>query len=242
MYLQVTCISEITSSDGKSLILGILDPDIAPTTSKHRRLDNFQWSQQDEPDTETWKIWRKALLNTICDEGGTLHQPLGIWKTSDRKWQYQYSYSERAMYRFGAIKWHKHAYVKHTRRVYEVEKDSTVSLLPSDAVPITDVIKRPTKYFFTTPAGTQSNAKDPPNNPETFEEYLGQLPAWETSLLSCLTEEELSITVHDLKQHLEQATNLYLVSDGGATEGHGYFGWVIATGSTVLWNGKGRVQ
>eukprot|EP00978_Attheya_sp_CCMP212_P011911 scaffold29619_cov63-Attheya_sp.AAC.6 len=68
------------------------------------------------------------------------------------------------------------------------------------------------------------------------------LPAWETSLLSCLTEEKLSITTHNLKQHLEQATNLYLVSDGGATEGHGYFGWVIATGSTVLWNGKGRVQ
>eukprot|EP00978_Attheya_sp_CCMP212_P014029 scaffold35568_cov62-Attheya_sp.AAC.1 len=155
--------------------------------------------------------------------------------------QYDF-YTNRAKYRFGATKWHKHEYVKHTRRVYEVEKDSTVSLLPPDAVPITNVIKCPTKYVFTTPAETQSNAKDPPNDPETFDEYLSQLPAWETSLLSCLTEEKIPITAHTLKQHLKQATNLYLVSDGGATEGHGYFGWVIATGNTVLWNGKGRVQ
>eukprot|EP00978_Attheya_sp_CCMP212_P022685 scaffold68115_cov70-Attheya_sp.AAC.3 len=196
----------------------------------------------EEPETETWKILRKALLSAICDTGGTLHQPLGIWLPSNRSWQYQYSYADRAMYRFRATKWHKHEYVKHTRQVYKVEKESTVSLFHPDAVPITDAIKRPMQYVFTTPAGAQSNVKDPPNDPETFEEYLSQLPAWETSLLSCLTEEKVSITAHTLKQHLEQATNLYLVSDGGATEGHGYFGWVIATESIILWNGKGRVQ
>jgi hypothetical protein len=31
------------------------------------------------------------------------------------------------------------------------------------------------------------------------------------------------------------------VTDGGATEGHGYFRWVIATNNKILWRGKGKV-
>eukprot|EP00978_Attheya_sp_CCMP212_P043417 scaffold283137_cov66-Attheya_sp.AAC.3 len=150
----------------KSMISGHFNPSYQNCL---RELDNFQWPQQEEPDTETWKIWQKTLLSTICDEGGMLHQPLGIWLPSNHSWQYQYSYADQAMYRFGATEWHKHEYVKHTRQVYKVKKESKVSLLPPDAVPITYVIKHPTKYVFTTPTRAQSNAKDQPNDPETFE-------------------------------------------------------------------------
>eukprot|EP00957_Ditylum_brightwellii_P103158 7862087-Ditylum_brightwellii.AAC.1 len=35
---------------------------------------------------------------------------------------------------------------------------------------------------------------------------------------------------------------LWVVSDGGVKEGYGYFGFVIATETQILWKGQGQVQ
>jgi hypothetical protein len=100
-------------------------------------------------------------------------------------------------------------------------------------------MKRQTKLVFTTPAnneGHQEAIKAPPTN---FYDHIAGLPEWEIGALGNITEVVCCVSALSLKQHLEHATNLYLVSDGGAVDGHGYFGWVIATGTTVLWKGRG---
>ena len=36
------------------------------------------------------------------------------------------------------------------------------------------------------------------------------------------------------------ANQLFVVSDGGVSEGLGYYGWVIANPSTIIWEGGGQ--
>ena len=43
-----------------------------------------------------------------------------------------------------------------------------------------------------------------------------------------------------LRQHIKYGTNLWLVTDGGASEGKGHFGWAIATDSEILTTNYGN--
>ena len=76
--------------------------------------------------------------------------------------------------------------------------------------------------------------------PQTFKQYVASLDDWEQQLLSS-TQESTEESEYDLHELLTTSKTMYLVTDGGAVEGHGYFGWVIATNSKILWRGKGRV-
>ena len=37
------------------------------------------------------------------------------------------------------------------------------------------------------------------------------------------------------------AQSLWIVSDGGLFQNHGYYGWVIANDTSIIWEGRGRV-
>eukprot|EP00957_Ditylum_brightwellii_P089068 6782568-Ditylum_brightwellii.AAC.1 len=45
-----------------------------------------------------------------------------------------------------------------------------------------------------------------------------------------------------LKDHMQLDSTLWVASDGGVTDGLGYFGWSIATDSFILWEGFGHSQ
>eukprot|EP00957_Ditylum_brightwellii_P148087 11275032-Ditylum_brightwellii.AAC.1 len=42
--------------------------------------------------------------------------------------------------------------------------------------------------------------------------------------------------------HLHCDDNIWIVTDGGKEDIDGYYGWLIATDTTIMWEGKGYVQ
>eukprot|EP00978_Attheya_sp_CCMP212_P033250 scaffold133307_cov46-Attheya_sp.AAC.3 len=114
--------------------------------------------------------------------------------------------------------------------------------LPEDTIPITDLEETFSGKKFTIPATLQET--NPTEMPiiATFEQYISTLPEWTQQLIQS-TQEEFDDTqqaLHELV--IPSSTSLTFVTDGGATDGHGYFGWVmIATDTHILWQGKSKV-
>ena len=59
---------------------------------------------------------------------------------------------------------------------------------------------------------------------------------WERHLLSNIEETQGGMTLADA---LQLGLDIWLVTDGGDTDGNGYYGWVIATDTHILVKGKG---
>jgi hypothetical protein len=59
---------------------------------------------------------------------------------------------------------------------------------------------------------------------------------WERHLLSDIEEIQDGMTLADA---LQLGLDIWLVTDGGDTDGNGYYGWVIATDTHILVKGKG---
>jgi hypothetical protein len=64
-----------------------------------------------------------------------------------------------------------------------------------------------------------------------------QLPMWEQDLLKHAKEYIKATPLYELVQQKE--IKLLIVSDGGAYEEYGSFGWVLATDTEILWECKG---
>ena len=45
-----------------------------------------------------------------------------------------------------------------------------------------------------------------------------------------------------LRECIERGVKLWCGTDGGAKDGKGYFGWVIATATEILWRGKDKAN
>eukprot|EP00957_Ditylum_brightwellii_P003026 231190-Ditylum_brightwellii.AAC.1 len=58
--------------------------------------------------------------------------------------------------------------------------------------------------------------------PDTFQEYIKHIPKWERQLF--LYREHVKHP-EDLKMQIMLGTALCYVTDGGADDGIGYFGW-----------------
>ena len=114
-------------------------------------------------------------------------------------------------------------------------------LIPPDTSPITDISEQYEGIRFSVPAGVINTNIPAYTMPTTFDDYKKTLPEWVQNLINGAKE---SIAENHIPLHELICTNrfLYFVTDGGATEGHGYFGWVIATHTKILWQGKGKVH
>jgi len=75
MYLCVNLLSEITHSNGQSILTSIIDRSAQPFCS------HLQWPYQSEPTAKAWCIWNEAILTIYCDSNtaGHLKHPLGAW-------------------------------------------------------------------------------------------------------------------------------------------------------------------
>jgi hypothetical protein len=203
----------------------------------------MQWPNQPKPDPDSWKLWDKTIRTLFCNEGGQkLRKPLGKWtETEETKWKFRYSHSHQALYRYSQLKWHRHKIQKQSRRRILTEEASQPKPLPTDSVPVTDIEEKFEGFQFSipSPAAIPTPTQEQ-TTPKTFKQYVASLDDWEQQLLSS-TQESTEESEYDLHELLTTSKTMYLVTDGGAVEGHGYFGWVIATNSKILWRGKGRV-
>eukprot|EP00957_Ditylum_brightwellii_P135336 10319643-Ditylum_brightwellii.AAC.1 len=76
------------------------------------------------------------------------------------------------------------------------------------------------------------------NPPTSFKQYILTLEKWERHILIHWQH------VHhdqDLKRYIQLGATFYYVTDGGTDDGIGYFGWLIATETTLVTKGYGQV-
>eukprot|EP00957_Ditylum_brightwellii_P051164 3878748-Ditylum_brightwellii.AAC.1 len=112
--------------------------------------------------------------------------------------------------------------------------------LPRGLIPLTDIReKKGTRFQMgTTPQMIKHKKKS--KQPNSFEEYIAQLPDWKKVLLNTFMEKNNDYK--NLDTHLKIGTTLWFVTDGEVTGLIGYFGWVIATSIHILWEGRGHSE
>ena len=80
LYLRVTCLSDITTGDGKRL-----QEDIFRGCKKFT-VDSYQWPNQSRPPPRDWKVWRREVLRCFAPTHYTLTVPLGPWILSEQEY------------------------------------------------------------------------------------------------------------------------------------------------------------
>eukprot|EP00957_Ditylum_brightwellii_P180806 13774301-Ditylum_brightwellii.AAC.1 len=76
--------------------------------------------------------------------------------------------------------------------------------------------------------------------PTSFREYMTTLSTCEQCLLKHI--KATNTTYGSLKTHIELGDKLWIVTDRGLKQGDGYYDWVIATDTNILWEGRGYAQ
>jgi hypothetical protein len=239
MYLQVTRVSDIATTDGSRILARILSGDITKEQLNEFYQPNIEWPRQDRPNKAAWNLWRKALNKTICTSAGKLYTPLGQWNAEiDDSWKYYFSTVDNYLYVRQKDKWTKH---RPTRLgiIQQFTRAGQKSAPPTLKYPAIPKIRANT-YVCHHSISSRKPIKETISTPtpETFAEYIQQNAApWEKHLLRDLeepTDSELS-----LADNLKLGKELFLVSDGGDTDGSGYYGWVIANDTHILYKGSG---
>jgi hypothetical protein len=89
LWLRVSRLSDITHTDGKSLIKAALYGDPLP----HRR-SSLQWPRVPRPPDSFWKLWRTAILQLVSADGKgmKLREPLGPWSHERKLTEWQHLY------------------------------------------------------------------------------------------------------------------------------------------------------
>eukprot|EP00957_Ditylum_brightwellii_P002951 225564-Ditylum_brightwellii.AAC.1 len=119
------------------------------------------------------------------------------------------------------------------------EKENQPCQKPSGGIPMTDLHQKDDKLVCSIPdeqTNKDTTAK-PPIAP--FRNYIASLEPWEQRLLKKTTRKK---TNQSLSIHIQCKDALWLVSDGGKEEDDGYYRWVIATDTEIIWEGRGYVQ
>ena len=128
-------------------------------------------------------------------------------------------------------------YTVHDRvryRVYSTTPSATLApddpnpIIPVDAFAITDGIR--INRFLQ----EEINQEDM-NSPNTFQEYIRTLPEHERLLLQHC--DILTDDIHTMCAKIQHLNEVLIVSDGGAAEDFGSFGWVMG-----LWDGTRLAQ
>jgi len=82
IYLQVLTISDITETDGKTIMRAVKTGQLLDD-----RTSTLLWPKQGRPSPQEWNIWKLNLAH--LEEKGKLVQPLGLWIASThQRWRY----------------------------------------------------------------------------------------------------------------------------------------------------------
>eukprot|EP00978_Attheya_sp_CCMP212_P043275 scaffold279589_cov64-Attheya_sp.AAC.1 len=75
LYLRVTTLSDITTSDGTQIKEDIL----TGFRDLSQSIDSKDWPHQEKPDKATWTKWEKMIREVFCNFSTYLKKPLGKW-------------------------------------------------------------------------------------------------------------------------------------------------------------------
>ena len=106
-YLQVWWVSDLCNATGTRVKRELYKGEGYEPTRSFSTNEEFN---QEKPDENSWRIWKKFLNTTICDEDRYLYLSLEQWtlQESTRKWPYYFSPSKDRVYRCYREKWYDH--------------------------------------------------------------------------------------------------------------------------------------
>ena len=174
IYLQVTYISEITTS-GKYIENNMLHNQNPKRWSRSK----LHWPQQIKPGSIAWRQWRKALQSLCKTDGITLLEPLtNQWKpleTHQRQWRYLHNTQTSEIY--DTYNKQRYETTSTTRRLQILTKRGPYTTMDTTATPVQPQ-KQGKKLFLRIHPSTivQDNTnstqhhhttlEEPPTNPE----------------------------------------------------------------------------
>ena len=220
LFLKVECLSDLCNAAGTHI-------ESEPTCISRKR-----WPNLEQPGPLTIKAWNDFISNFTRDKSNKLWEPLKCWihQPNDWKWIYDPVSDMVAEYDRQHKNYVYHEIKAKRRRHWDIYPllAFTESKLPKNAIPLDRV---GTNQVRKSSGWKKENTPDR-EPPQSFEEYISQLPEWEKSLIEQIWFNES--TRLSFMEMLNSGDELLAASDGGVAEPHRYFGWVIGTKEEIL--------
>lgn len=227
LWLKVTCLSDITTADGRRLRPAALlgqRPVIPIQSGQH-------WPRQERPSDKVWKDWSSSLRLHFSIDGKSprLRDPLLEWLTVDTaKWPDLYDHETTSLFRRQAD-----GSIQRFMGLQNRTRASTVlcSLfstrwsheIPTSSTPA-DITYHPSGLHITTTR--QASPAPPPSNDacSSFAAFIASQPRnIQRLLFRCALD---PAAIHPVVSAIEYGAAILGASDGGLKLGTGAFGWV----------------
>jgi hypothetical protein len=221
LYLQVLSLSDMYNAQGNALAVGIYHGYRSVSQSCSVLLEPLQ----ERPSKVTWSLWRR-FLRFITANGCWVCEPLGPWYNGISTrccWPSYFVPSCDMLYCYACRELVSHQRIGpidflERRTIYAIQN------LPEDAIPgdVTDIDVG--WYMFDTalPAPLEMNLVAFP----TFAEYLQSQPEHKSLLLQRF--ELFAEDIFAVCEQIRVLSKIILVSDGGAINDYGSYGWVVS--------------
>lgn len=237
IFLQVECVSDIASADGRQILEAWTDNRLPKPSRSTKR-----WPIQGDPGKEAWTIWKQFLIKAFIKADGTLKMKLGEWfqrnrfRTHEAYWSQSHKVTLTQDTRNNL--WRHHPLFKAGRRQYLFTTQHLESSeLPSDATPIDLIRKSPTTYT----TGKPTPARKYPS--------IRRIKSFSDLILSRATTNFFSnvkLTMDDeyIRGQLQRTALIDTATDGGyePTSGITSYGWVMSINETVVAKGQGPAE
>ncbi len=220
MYLKVSCLSDIASTDGRYIQKCFQD---GTAQNPHTTL---KWPTQQKPQASAWKFWSKTIRRHFL-KGSTLHPHQGNWLQITNTYKWYYSPHHHSVISHSPPQWKK--YSTDVRRRYTTWSNSSqVIPPPHDLSPITDIIQiSPTLYRSSSPVVHSPSLLPPLHCPRSSQPSPPpSSPGNRTPVLPS----SLSTT----RARLQLCDDIHIVCRGGLHDHFGYYGWLIASDTMIL--------
>jgi hypothetical protein len=238
LALQVECLSDICTSDGRQIDKAwLVLSSNKPSRSKKR------WPRQEDPGPEaSWSIWQKFLIREYSNGNSyELRNPLGKWLAlnTTREHLTYYSAAQGMLWkRVSGNCWKCHRLISRQRRTCLCDaRGEFATQHPPDFTPL-DIVKEELSTIIT-------------RCPSNYKETLTQQASNMTSAISARRGHDIlfhgtKLTVNEEKiKHLcTKSSVIDIASDGSHDQVRGIitYGWVIAVNEVVIAEGKGPAE
>jgi hypothetical protein len=235
LYLQVECLSDITTSDGTRITSEWISP-----TSKRSSRSTKSWPIQGDPGPEAWKIWGNYLNQAFTNGNGILINKLQNWTGQPhREYLAYYSKTHNQLWLYiDKNRWSRHQLLLEGRRTFtfKLHYRQEESSIPIDGVPI-DVLYDTDEVIITSTCKDYTPSREQKNN------NYGSLLEFNRrgQHNGLFYDVDVIIDEDTIRQTLARQAFVDVASDGSHDQISGAiaYGWVIAINDVVAITGKG---
>ena len=210
LYLRVTQLSDITSSDGNTI------PHHFLTGIQRNQYTTLQWPVQQAPQPFTWKMWEKVISHHFL-QGNSLRRPLGQWYTYTNKYQWYYSPVYESVLSQQNCIWKKFS-TTITRRYIRWKLSSTEIHKPPVLYPLTEVSHLNDNCLRSLTPIIQPSYHPPPFPPTWHSSQ------YEKYSMFHIHPTQTTYSISTTRAQLQLSDTLHIVCHGGLHDQFGYNG------------------